>query len=130
MSDSQHSRIRDMGGDESVFRMPHISLLRQEHWSYIQRHYRMSPRELQVARFICEGFSNEDITKGLGIKSGTVKPHLRNIYRKIRVKNKVTMLLKFMDSATKFSARSDFTAPIPVSDVWVKKPVKKSITQA
>jgi DNA-binding CsgD family transcriptional regulator len=84
----------------------------------------MSPRELQVARLICDGLNNEDIARALKIKHGTVKTHLRNIYRRVRVKNKITMLLKFVDAALKFSVKSKITPPIPI--VGIKKPRKKT----
>jgi len=84
----------------------------------------MTPRELEVARLICEGFNNEDIAKALKIKHGTVKTHLRNVYRRVRVKNKIAMLLKFVDAALKFSAKLKITPPIPIVDI--RKPRKKT----
>ena len=77
----------------------------------------MSPRERQVAELVCSGFTNEEIAKALKIKRGTVKTHLRNIYRRIRVKNKITMLLKVVDSATKFCTNSGTTPPIPIVEI-------------
>jgi DNA-binding CsgD family transcriptional regulator len=119
-----YSETKDSGFDESFFKTPRIALLKQEHWSYIQRRYRMSQREIQVAELVCEGFSNGEIAKELKIKPGTVKTHLRNVYRRIRVKNKITMLLTVVDQATKFSAKSGITPPVPV--VEIEKPVKST----
>lgn len=110
----------------SLFQPIHIALLKLEQWSYIQKRYRMSPRELQVAKLVCQGFSNEEIAKDLKIKGGTVKTHIRNIYRKIRVRSKIRMLLKFVDDATKFSAKSGATSAIPI--VEIKESDKKSHT--
>jgi DNA-binding NarL/FixJ family response regulator len=89
-----------------------ISLLNDEHWSYIRRQYSMSPRELQVARLVCEGFNNDEIADSLKITQGTIKTHIRNIYRRIRVKNKIEMLLKFVDHASKSPIRSKIDLPI------------------
>ena len=119
----QHSETTDIEGGKSLFQHPRIALLNEKHWSYIQRHYNMSPRELQVAELVCQGFNNDEIAKALKIKHGTVKTHLRNIYRRIRVKNKITMLLKFVDSATKFSAKSEITPPVPIAGI--EKPAQK-----
>ena len=126
MHHPKHSETKVNGIDESVFRTPRIDLLKQEHWSYIQRRYRLSRRELQVAGLVCKGFTNGEIATKLKIMPGTAKTHLRNIYRKIRVKSKVAMLLKVVDQATKFSTKSGITPPIPV--VEIKKPVKRSST--
>lgn len=76
-----------------------ISLLNEEHWNYIKRQYGMSPRELQVARLVCEGLNNDEIADNLKIRQGTIKTHIRNIYRRIRVNNKIEMLLIFVEHA-------------------------------
>ena len=126
MGHSQHSKTKDIKPDDSVYGSPAVVLLGQEHWFYIQRRYHMSPREVQVAKLVCRGLNNEEIAKDLKIKRGTVKTHLRNIYRRVRVKNKIAMLLKFVDAAIKFSARSGITPPIPIIDT--EKPDKKTST--
>ncbi|MHC4571425.1 MAG: response regulator transcription factor [Planctomycetota bacterium] len=115
---------KDNNIDNSLFKRPTIVLLDERQWSYLQKRFHMSPRELQVARLICDGLNNEDIARALKIKHGTVKTHLRNIYRRVRVKNKITMLLKFVDAALKFSVKSKITPPIPI--VGIKKPRKKT----
>jgi DNA-binding CsgD family transcriptional regulator len=102
----QHSTTHDFRDDDSVFERPRIALLDEKHWLYLRRRYRMTPRELQVAKLFCQGFNNGEIVKALKIRHGTVKTHLRNVYRKIRVKNKIEMLLKFVDDVAKFSAKS------------------------
>ncbi|MHC4463413.1 MAG: response regulator transcription factor [Planctomycetota bacterium] len=105
--------MSEHGHDDSIFERPRIALLDEKHWLFIQRRYHMTPRELQVAKLICQGFNNGEITGSLKVRNGTVKTHLRNIYRKIRVKNKIEMLLKFVDDAAKFSAKSGITPPVP-----------------
>lgn len=126
MGRSQHSKTKNIKPDDSVYGLPAVVLLDQKHWFYIQRRYHMSPREVQVAKLVCRGLNNEEIAKDLKIKRGTVKTHLRNIYRRVRVKNKIAMLLKFVDVAIKFSARSGTTPPIPIIDI--EKPDKKTST--
>ena len=109
--------------DDSFYKRPDVVLLEEEHWFHIQRRYHMSPREVQVAKLVCRGFSNGEIAKNLRIKQGTAKTHLRNIYRRVRVKNKISMLLKIVDQATKFSAKAGITPPIPIVDI--KKPAHR-----
>jgi DNA-binding CsgD family transcriptional regulator len=79
------------------FRRPNVNLLDDKQWLYVQRCYRLSPRELQVARHICRGFCNEEVAREMQISSGTVKTHLRNIYRRIHVTSKIGMLLTFVE---------------------------------
>ncbi|MCH7559272.1 MAG: response regulator transcription factor [Planctomycetes bacterium] len=92
--------------DDSLYKHPEVMLLNKEQWSYIKRRYRISARELEVAKLICRGFSNKEITNDLGIALGTVKTHLRNIYRRVHVKNKITLLLRFMDDIDKLFGQS------------------------
>jgi DNA-binding CsgD family transcriptional regulator len=98
----------------------------------------MSPRELQVAQLVCQGFDNEEIAGSLKIKQGTIKTHMRNIYRRVRVKNRIEMLLRFVDNAAKsptkleikFSLPSNIKKPdiISVPDTSVKKPDITSVS--
>ncbi len=57
----------------------------------------MTPREIQIAQLVCQGLANEEIAKRLKIKNGTVKTHVRNLYRKLWVHNKISMLLRFVE---------------------------------
>jgi len=81
---------------------PNFTLLDEKQWDYIQRRYRMSPRELQVARLVCRGFTNADVANELNVKQGTVKTHLRSIFSKVRARNKISLLLRFMHTASIF----------------------------
>ena len=108
---------------DSVFNMPFVSLLDDKKWLYIKKRYHMTARELQVAKLVCKGFSNEDIEAKLKIKHGTVKTHIRNIYRRIRVKNKIQTVLKFVDTAAKLATESEAASDIPI--IEIKKSDKK-----
>jgi DNA-binding NarL/FixJ family response regulator len=77
----------------------------------------MSPRELQIAKLICQGFRNDDIASDLHITLGTVKTHVRNIYRRVQVKSKISMLLRLVSDAREFFAQYDEITPIPAVDL-------------
>jgi DNA-binding NarL/FixJ family response regulator len=98
--------------EESFFGRPDIVLLNEKQWSYIQRRYHMSPRELQVARLVCRGLSNGDIANSLKVKPGTVKTHLRSIFNKTRVRNKISMLLRCVENASLLSDGYGQTQPL------------------
>ena len=97
----------DSGADESLYRRPDVSLLDERQWLYVQHRYRLSPRELQVAKHVCRGFANEEVARCLRIRSGTVKTHLRNIYRRIHVTNKIGMLLTFIEQVAIFYGKPE-----------------------
>ena len=48
-------------------------------------HYKLTPREIEVAKLLFTGHSNEEIKGNLSISMNTVKFHIRNIYSKIGV---------------------------------------------
>lgn len=49
----------------------------------------LTKRELEVLRFLAEGKSYQQIADILFISHETVKQHLKNIYRKMNVNNKI-----------------------------------------
>ena len=74
-------------------------LLDNQQWALLRKKYQMTRRELQIAQLICRGMSNDQAAEALGVKLGTVKTHIRNLYRKLWVHNKISMLLRFIDDA-------------------------------
>ena len=76
-------------------RLP-LTLIDNKGWLYIQERYSLTCRERQIAELVCQGAKNNTIAHTLTISPGTVKTHLRNIYRKVRVQSKIAMLLHFV----------------------------------
>jgi len=102
--------------DDARYRESKAVLLDKKQWSYVQRRYELTPRERQIAELICQGLRNGNIAKYLRIKPGTVKTHTRNIYRKVRVKSKIAMLLRFVTDARELSTEYDRPRSIPITD--------------
>ena len=94
-----NSHARHSGNGDSGRRQPDAVLLDQRQWSYVQGRYDLTPRECQIAELICQGLRNGNIAKVLHIKPSTVKTHTRNIYRKVHVQSKISMLLRFVTDA-------------------------------
>lgn len=108
--------------DDQFFKQkPPGILLDEKQWLYLKERYHMTPRELQVAILVCRGFNNNEIAKSLKIKHGTVKTHLRNLYRRIRIKSKILLLLRLVDDVNRFYAPSERDMPpIAVSEIPAK----------
>ena len=96
-------KIDRIDGHESDLNLPQVTLLQDQHWLYVKKRYRLTARELQIAKFACQGLNNEKIAHKLNIKHGTVKTHIRNIYRKMWVNNKISMFLRFIEDASNLS---------------------------
>ena len=101
---------------DSIYKQPEVALLNEKQWRYIQRRYHISPRELEVAKLICKGFVNGDIADKLNVKPGTVKTHIKSIFGKTRARNKITLLLRFMEDVNEFFSESPRTSSVPIVD--------------
>ena len=102
LSSKKPDNVENNHNPSSNVRLP-VRILDDTQWLFIRKSFRMSPRELIVAKFVCGGLSNEEIATRLGIKTATIKTHLRNIYRRIRVQRKLDMLLTFLEQGSKYA---------------------------
>ncbi len=53
----------------------------------------LTPRERGVLMLVAQGLSNKDIARELYISEGTVKVHLKNIYKKLQVEDRTQALM-------------------------------------
>lgn len=102
--------------NDSSYNKTKLILLNTKEWSYVQNLYNLTPRERQIAEQICQGLGNSSIAKNLHIRPGTVKTHTRNIYRKVRVKNKIAMLLRFLTDVRNITVDKKQVQSIPIVD--------------
>ena len=53
----------------------------------------LTPRETQVMDLVERGFKNKDIGQDLGIRTGTVKIHLKHIFEKTGIRGRYGLAL-------------------------------------
>jgi DNA-binding NarL/FixJ family response regulator len=53
----------------------------------------LSPRERAVALLIVGGLSNKEVARELGLRLGTVKIHVHNIFRKLGVRSRNSLIV-------------------------------------
>jgi len=63
----------------------------------------LTPREAEVVEYILKGHSADATGRALGIASGTVRIHRRNIYAKLRVSSQGELFSKFMASLSELA---------------------------
>lgn len=64
----------------------------------LERHHAgLSPREIEIARMVAEGYPNKIIADVLDISSWTVGTHLRRIFAKLNVGSRAAMVAKLLD---------------------------------
>jgi DNA-binding NarL/FixJ family response regulator len=54
----------------------------------------LSPREQEIAKYVAKGYSNKQIAKAAFISEYTVKAHLRTIFEKLNVSDRLALALK------------------------------------
>jgi DNA-binding NarL/FixJ family response regulator len=116
MSELPRSPAENPKSGESPCKQPDVILLDKKQWVYVQNRYSLTPRERQIAELICQGLRNGNIAKALRIRPGTVKTHTRNIYRKVHVESKISMLLRFVTDARDLSTKFEGMYFTPVGD--------------
>ncbi len=81
------------------------TLLTEAQWAYLQRRYDLTARERQVAELVCQGLKNNGIASRLKVRPETVKTHVRNIFRKTRVRSKILLLVRFVTDTNRIEVR-------------------------
>ncbi len=51
----------------------------------------LTPREIEVVRMVAAGLRNKEIADALGISEGTIKVHLRTIFEKLGIENRMKL---------------------------------------
>lgn len=59
--------------------------------------YGLTERELQVLKYISDGFTNRVISDRMGLSEGTVKNYISNVYSKLNVHNRKSAMKKASD---------------------------------
>ncbi len=62
---------------------------------------RLTPQELQVARFVAEGLSNADVAARLFLSRRTVDFHLRNVFAKLGISSRTELVRFVVDTAAR-----------------------------
>jgi DNA-binding CsgD family transcriptional regulator len=73
-------------------------VFKTKQWEYLGKVWHLTPREVEVAKLVCEGLDNEKISKKLRIAYNTVRAHLVNIFRKVGTKGKAGIILEFIEN--------------------------------
>ncbi len=129
MSDSQKiNETKEQAATAELFKRPASLIMDEKQWMFLKKRYHMTPRELQVAILVCRGFNNNEIAASLKMKHGTVKTHLRNIYRRVRVKSKIMLLLKFVEDVNKYYPEGEKQS-VPIEETKSQQEVTEKIPQ-
>lgn len=62
----------------------------------LKNDYGFTKREIELVHFLFKGLKNQEIAELLGITEGTVKNHLRNIFEKIGVRTRTSLIYEVL----------------------------------
>lgn len=68
--------------------------MNQEEQSQFKMHPPLTVREIEVLKYLAEGYSNKEISSLMFVSSNTVKTHIKNIYSKLQINRRVHALIK------------------------------------
>ncbi len=73
--------------------MKTVSMLMGRHKDGQEGTQRLTPREVDVARMVTQGWPNKKIASKLCISEGTAKLHLHHIYQKLNCRGRMALML-------------------------------------
>ena len=89
---------------------PGTYLIDDTQWKKISYLLAISDRELEVCRLLFEGITREEIAERMDIKVRTVRHYLERLHTKLRINNRVALVLRIIQvrDALKDLPDSDF----------------------
>ena len=72
-------------------------IFKAKQWEHLRKCWLLTNREVEVAKLVCTGLQNSQISKRLKIAYNTVRAHLGNIFRKVGVRGKTSLILEFIE---------------------------------
>lgn len=107
MVPADHFRADQLGGRAAQRRSGGASVLSNQPEMRVShdwaRDHRLTERELEIVRLICQGMKNGAMARRLGLATPTIRFHLRNLHKKLDTSDKVDIVLKVWRSELKMS---------------------------
>jgi len=82
--------------DSTYLQIAYGRLFRSKYWATAKKRTGLSNREIQVGILLAKGLATEEIADSLGIGSGTVRNHIKNIKQRIAVSTRVQVVVKLI----------------------------------
>lgn len=97
---------------------PGTHLIDDSQWNKISFLLAISEREQEVCKLLFQGITREDIAEKMGIKVRTVRHYLERLHTKLRVNNRVALVLRIIQvrDALKDLPDSDFPDDLGLKD--------------
>jgi len=77
----------------------------------------LSPRERDVVQLVIRGLSNKQVARKLQLSEGTVKLHLHSVFQKLGAKNRYSLILTNLPTASGGAALHNIDLESPESEI-------------
>lgn len=67
-------------------------------WQHIANVLHLSAREVDIAKALLAGATRREVGPLLGMSQSTVKTHCERLYKKLGVRNRTTLVLRFVEA--------------------------------
>lgn len=57
----------------------------------------LTKTEIEITKFVKQAKRNKEIAETMGITEGTVRTHLRSIFRKLKIKSRAELIIKELE---------------------------------
>lgn len=73
-------------------------------WDHLALRFKLTRRQLEVAKLLCRGCTNPEIAKLLHLATDSVRPHIRQLFERLMVRRRVQIVIRLVVEAR---SRSD-----------------------
>ncbi len=70
-------------------------------WQQLGKHLGLTPRQLAVSRLACKGLKTDTIAARLDLSPHTIRMHLRGLFERLDVQERVGMVVRLVDAERK-----------------------------
>ena len=83
-----------MAGDGARAVPPFSQLLTEAEWEDVRRELQLTPQQARVVELILQGMRDKQIAAALGLSLPTVRTHLRRLFSRIGISDRVELVLR------------------------------------
>ena len=95
--DEIHEELIDAPGSASTrIKLSLGRLLKSQVWYALGVEFRLSPREVQVAKLLTMGYTTKETARALGISVGTTKAHVAGILARLGIRRRDRIPIKLL----------------------------------
>ena len=83
------------------------ALFTDARWQQLAESLRLSPRQCQIARCICNGHTYKDIAAHAGISINTVRMHMRALFERLGAHDRLSAVLRIVRTEQRLPDRGE-----------------------